>query len=89
MIGCIDDRVIAEAKYIVERKATVRATAKAFGVSKSTIHRDVTRVLSGLNYSLFLKAKEIISQNKAERATRAGIASGKVKKQRKECINNG
>ncbi len=63
------------AAYIVENRATVRAAAKRFGVSKSTVHKDMTERLEYINRPLFLQVKEILEINKAERHIRGGLAT--------------
>ena len=71
----ISERVITLAEYIIENKSTVRATAKNFGISKSTVHKDISERLPMLNKALASKAKKILDKNKAERHIRGGIAS--------------
>ena len=65
------------AYYIIEHKATVRQTAKAFGVSKSTIHKDVTERLLKINPSLAAQARKVLDMNKSERHIRGGSAQRK------------
>ena len=71
----IEDRVLEVAKYIIESKATIRRTAKVFGVSKSTIHKDMTERLPTLNPQIASEAKTILDLNKAERHIRGGMAT--------------
>lgn len=71
----IEERAVEIACYIIENKATVRQTAKKFGVSKSTVHKDVTERLEQLNPSLALKARRILDINKQERHIRGGQAT--------------
>lgn len=71
----IEDRVLEVAKYIIESKATIRRTAKVFGVSKSTIHKDMTERLPTLNPKIASEAKTILDLNKAERHIRGGDAT--------------
>lgn len=71
----IRERVVAAAKYILDSKATVRETAKVFGVSKSTIHKDVTERLPRINHSLAENVKKVLEYNKAERHIRGGRAT--------------
>ena len=71
----IEKRATHFAEYIIKNNATVRETAKHFGISKSTVHKDVTERLEKLNYSLFEKAREVLNKNKAERHIRGGIAT--------------
>jgi putative DeoR family transcriptional regulator (stage III sporulation protein D) len=71
----IEDRVLEVAKYIIESKATIRRTAKVFGVSKSTIHKDMTERLPTINPQIANQAKTILDLNKAERHIRGGRAT--------------
>lgn len=71
----IENRVLEVAKYIIDSKATIRKTAKVFGVSKSTIHKDMTERLPQINPQIASKAKVILELNKAERHIRGGKAT--------------
>ncbi len=71
----IEERAIVVAKYILERNTTVRQTAKTFGVSKSTIHKDVTERLEEINPSLAKEVKMVLEKNKSERHIRGGMAT--------------
>ena len=71
----IEYRAKEEAKYIIESGATIRKTAEAFGVSKTTVHKDITRVLKQLDYELYKKVNKVINKNLLERATRGGVAT--------------
>jgi len=71
----IEERVIKTAEYIVEKNATVRQAAKAFGVSKSTIHKDCTERLEDIDPELAVKTRQVLDVNKAERHIRGGIAT--------------
>lgn len=71
----IEERAIEIANYIIEEKATVRQAAKKFGVSKSTIHKDVTDRLVQINPALASQAREILDLNKSERHIRGGLAT--------------
>ncbi len=62
-------------RYISRTKSTVRETAKAFGVSKSTVHKDVTERLPKLNRDLAARVKKVLDTNKAERHLRGGEAT--------------
>lgn len=73
----IQKRVLDLSCYIAERKATVRQAAKFFGVSKSTVHKDVTERLPNINHSLYREVKRILQINKAERHIRGGEATKK------------
>ncbi|MGN0385326.1 MAG: sporulation transcriptional regulator SpoIIID [Lachnospiraceae bacterium] len=71
----IEERAIGIANYIIENNATVRQTAKAFGVSKSTVHKDVTDRLSQINPALAKEARCVLDVNKSERHIRGGMAT--------------
>ncbi len=71
----IEDRTIELANYILENKCTVRKAAKQFGISKSTVHKDVTERLRKINEGLADKIKIILNENKSERHIRGGIAT--------------
>lgn len=71
----IEERVLEVAKYIIDSKSTIRRTAKLFGVSKSTIHKDITERLPRINPQIANEAKEILEYNKAERHIRGGKAT--------------
>lgn len=75
MKGNVEDRSIEIASYIIETGATVRKAAKKFGVSKSTVHMDVTERLKKLNPLLYKQVREILELNKSERHIRGGIAT--------------
>ncbi len=71
----VEERAVELGEYIVENKATVRAAAKKFGVSKSTVHMDVSKRLERVNPSLFLEVRQVLDVNKAQRHIRGGIAT--------------
>ena len=71
----IEERAIVVAKYILEKKTTVRQTAKTFGVSKSTIHKDVTERLYYIDRGLYRRVKKVLEKNKSERHIRGGLAT--------------
>lgn len=71
----IEERVIEVATYIIEHNATVRQTAKQFGISKSTVHKDVTERLSYINPELAKKTRSVLDVNKSERHIRGGMAT--------------
>ena len=71
----IEERAVAIANYIIDYNATVRQTAKKFGISKSTVHKDVTDRLEHINPSLAARARVILDINKAERHIRGGMAT--------------
>lgn len=71
----IEERAMEIAAYIIDKKATVRQTAKKFGVSKSTVHKDVTDRLQQINPTLAQEARKILDVNKQERHIRGGMAT--------------
>ena len=71
----IEERAVELARYIIETKDTVRSTAKKFGVSKSTVHKDVSDRLLKINPILAKQVREILDENKAERHLRGGMAT--------------
>ena len=77
MKGNMEERAERLALYIIENRTTVRAAAQKFGISKSTVHKDLSERLPQYNRSLYLQAKEVLEQNKAERHIRGGIATRK------------
>ena len=75
MKGMPEERTILAAEYIIESGATVRSAAKKFGVSKSTVHKDVTEILKRVDLDLHMRVKQILEQNKQERHLRGGEAT--------------
>lgn len=73
--GNIEERACQLALYIIENKATVRAAAQKFGISKSTVHKDLQDRLPAFNKPLYLQVKAVLDENKAERHIRGGIAT--------------
>ena len=71
----IAERVIKEARYIIDTNATVRAAAIHFGISKSTVHKDVTERLKGVDGELWKMVHEVLKVNLAERHLRGGMAT--------------
>ena len=71
----IEERAVEIAYYIIEHKATVRQTAKEFGVSKSTIHKDGTDRLEQINPTLAQSVRKVLDVNKQERHIRGGLAT--------------
>ena len=71
----IEERAIVVAKYILEKNTTVRQTAKTFGVSKSTIHKDVTDRLEEIIPTLAIEVKMVLEKNNSERHIRGGMAT--------------
>ena len=75
MKSYIEERVINIANYIIENNATVRQTAKKFGISKSTVHKDVTERIVQINPTLAAEARKVLDINKSERHIRGGMAT--------------
>lgn len=75
MKGYIEERAVNVANYIIENNATVRQTAKQFGISKSTVHKDVTERLILVNPGLAKSARKVLDVNKSERHIRGGMAT--------------
>ena len=73
--GNIEERAVMLAQYIIEQRATVRAAAKQFGISKSTVHKDLSERLPSFNRGLYLQAKQVLEENKAQRHIRGGMAT--------------
>ena len=71
----IEERAIEIANYMIENNATVRHAAKNFGISKSTVHKDVTERLEQINPALAAEARKVIDVNKSERHIRGGMAT--------------
>ena len=75
MKGMTEERTILAAEFIIENGATVRKAAKEFGVSKSTVHKDVSERLKHLNPNLYSEVKAVLEKNKQERHLRGGKAT--------------
>ena len=71
----VDERAIELGEYIVENNTTVRATARKFGISKSTVHSDVSSRLRKASPSLYIEVRKVLENNKAERHIRGGQAT--------------
>ena len=71
----IEERAVELAHYIIESKDTVRGAAKKYGISKSTVHKDVSERLKKINPGLAKGVREILEENKAERHIRGGMAT--------------
>lgn len=71
----IEERICDLAVYIIENKATVRMAAAKFGISKSTVHKDITQRLKDINHALYVQAAEVLKVNKEERHMRGGMAT--------------
>ena len=75
--GTKQERCVSLGKYIVDNGATVRNAAKVFGISKSTVHQDITSRLEKVNPALQKQVKEVLEKNKQERHIRGGLATKK------------
>ncbi len=75
MKKALEERAVMLGKYILENKATVRKAANKFGVSKSTVHKDVSERLKNINTNLYKEVKKILEINKAQRHLRGGYAT--------------
>lgn len=75
MDATIEQRACELAVYIIETGATVRACAKRFGISKSTVHKDLSQRLPKCNKSLYRQVRQVLDLNKAQRHIRGGIAT--------------
>ena len=75
MYSSIEERACDLAAYIIENKATVRTAAAIFGVSKSTVHKDVTERLRRVQPALYAQVRALLDRNKAERHIRGGLAT--------------
>ena len=71
----IEERVRELAAYLLENQCTVRAAAARFGVSKSTVHKDMSERLEGIDRALWLRVRSLLERNKAERHIRGGLAT--------------
>ena len=71
----IEERAIQVAQYIIETEDTVRGAAKKFGISKSSIHKDVSQRLLKVNYNLAMEVRKVLDKNKGERQIRGGMAT--------------
>ncbi len=75
MKGAVEERAIELGEYILENKTTVRAAAKKFHISKSTVHKDVSDRLQTVNPQLYGEVRRVLEINKAQRHIRGGIAT--------------
>ena len=73
----LENRAQELAVYIIENRTTIRSAAKHFGISKSTVHKDLSERLERCNRALYVQVKQILDTNKAERHIRGGIATRK------------
>jgi putative DeoR family transcriptional regulator (stage III sporulation protein D) len=80
-----DKRAIELGQFIIENKSTVRAAAGEFGISKSTVHKDVSERLSKINPELYAEVKKVLEINKSERHIRGGMATKKKYQELAKC----
>ncbi len=73
----MEERAVRLAQYIIENKATVRSAASKFGISKSTVHKDLQDRLPAFNRPLYLQVRQVLDENTAQRHIRGGIATRK------------
>lgn len=74
-VGRLEERCVTLGKYLVANRATVRQVAAEFGISKSTVHKDITEILKRVDNGLYCEAKAILELNKSERHLRGGEAT--------------
>ncbi len=87
MNDAVEQRAIDIGNYIVDTECTVRSAAKKFGVSKSTVHKDITCRLKDIDFLLFQRVDKVMQTNKAQRHIRGGMAT-KMKYSMKRELNN-
>ena len=75
MLETLEKRACELAVYMIETGATVRAAARHFGISKSTVHKDLSQRLQQCNYALYLQVREVLDVNKQQRHIRGGMAT--------------
>lgn len=84
----IEERAVNLAHYIINHKDTVRGAAKKFGISKSTVHKDVSERLVHINQALAIEVRKVLDENKAERHIRGGMATKlKYEKEHQKMMN--
>ncbi|MBQ3000655.1 MAG: sporulation transcriptional regulator SpoIIID [Oscillospiraceae bacterium] len=84
MEDTMKERVHQLAVYLIETEATVRAAAKHFGISKSTVHKDLSQRLPHYNRALYVQVRQILDKNKAQRHIRGGMATRQKYRMKKE-----
>lgn len=84
MWQCIEERIEAHARYVLETGCTVRACASRFGTSKSTVHKDLTERLKRYDLSLYREVREVLDKNLSERHIRGGLATKEMYRQKRE-----
>ena len=84
MRGSMEQRPVRLAVYMIENRATVRATARKFGISKSTVHKDLVEKLPEWDPVLYKQVRQLLDENKAERHIRGGLATRERYRRKKE-----
>lgn len=82
-----EERAAILARYIIERNATVRAAAQKFGISKSTVHKDVSQRLRTSNPPLYKSVRRVLDTNKSERHMRGGLATREKYLRRRQALS--
>ena len=85
MADTIEERACELAVYIIETGATVRTAAQHFGISKSTVHKDLSQRLPQYNRRLYKQVRYILDENKAQRHIRGGLATKEKYRKQREC----
>ena len=75
MKGIVEERAVTLGQYLIEHNSTVRGAAEKFGISKSTVHKDVSQRLKRINPALFRGVRKVLETNKSERHMRGGLAT--------------
>lgn len=83
----IEERTVELANYIIENKCTVREAAKRFGISKSTVHKDITERLMKINKMLAEEVRAVLLENKQERHIRGGCATREKYRHQREAVS--
>ena len=78
------ERCVVLGEYLIEKQTTVRSAARVFGVSKSTVHKDVTQTLKNVNKGLYLEVQKLLMKNKCERHLRGGEATRQKYSEKKQ-----
>lgn len=89
MNDAVEQRAVEIGKYIVQTKCTVRSAAKKYGVSKSTVHKDITARLKEIDLALYKEVNEVMQINKAQRHIRGGLATKLKYKNKREAMKVG
>lgn len=85
-MSTVEERSVMLARHMIATGDTVRRTAKLFGISKSTVHKDVSQTLERVNHALYLQTQKVLEQNKNERHIRGGIATREKFRREKEGV---